>query len=178
MRRLLASLVVLAVAGCGGKDAAPTALKGECAAGKTLSFAPLSAATVKAALGGGPLEYGGLVFPREDSRVPAAGDCAYFHDVDGPRLTVALNRRTDFFRSFAEARRFPRTHRGTAPITGFDGYTVTRGGSTWAVVTEGRGRIVWARLETPEPPADATAVTVAALRQAVPAFHAPMKARP
>src|SRR4051794_25111287 len=103
MRRAILLLATSALTACGGSGPPATTLSGDCSGDDALTFAPLTSATVEAALGAGSVRASGLVFPGKTTAVPASGNCSYTR---GPsELTVALNRKTPFFASAGEARR-------------------------------------------------------------------------
>jgi hypothetical protein len=87
-------------------------------------LSPLSTSRLEALLGEGDYRVEGNVRPGANG-VPDAGECSYARtdDRETLRLQVGVNRKTDLFRSYDEARALQKTAKAQ-PIDGVDGFII------------------------------------------------------
>lgn len=107
-----------------------TSVTGTCALdGKQYdALSPLSADQLEAVLGEGDYQVEGTVRPGANG-VPEGGACLYSRGGDSSALLeLGINRKTDLFRTYDEARALEKTEQAHA-IDGLDGYVVADPGS-------------------------------------------------
>jgi len=93
------------------------------------ALSPLSAAQLEALLGEGDYRVTGTVRPGAGD-VPEGGECSYSRGDDRDvLLELGINRKTDLFRTYDEARALEKTDQARA-IDGLDGYIVADPGSS------------------------------------------------
>lgn len=131
---LAAALCAVALTACsnddqGGTDVT-TSVTGSCALdGKQYTaLSPLSADQLEALLGEGDYQVEGSVRPGVDG-IPEGGACLYSSRGDsGALLELGVNRRTDLFRTYDEARALEKTADAHA-IDGLDGFLIADPGT-------------------------------------------------
>lgn len=112
----------------GGSDV--TSVNGTCAldGDKYAALSPLSADQLEAMLGEGDYKVEGTVRPGANG-VPEAGECSYTRSGDGDAvIELGVNRKTDLFRTYDEARALANTAQAQA-IDGSDGFIVADPGT-------------------------------------------------
>jgi predicted small secreted protein len=112
----------------GGSDV--TSVTGSCALDATQydDLSPLSSDQLEAMLGEGDYRLEGSVRPGANG-VPEGGSCIYSRrDDSGALLELGVNRKTDLFRTYDEARALEKTDQAHA-IDGLDGFIVADPGT-------------------------------------------------